>query len=90
MVSNYHIAENFRWAKNFTKPSYLCIAEIFGGINFRQYYSHAQSHIHCLHLQCGFMAYHYTILLHNMVLKYKVLQPQNDIGSRKRCFTTTV
>ena len=23
--------------KNFTKPSYLCIAEIFGGINFRQY-----------------------------------------------------
>ena len=23
--------------KNFAKPSYLCIAEIFSGINFRQY-----------------------------------------------------
>ena len=26
----------FSLDKNFTKPSYLCIAEIFGGINFRQ------------------------------------------------------
>ena len=50
MVSNYRIAKNFCWTrqKNFTKPSYLCIAEIFNGINFHQYYSHAQSHIHCL------------------------------------------
>ena len=30
LVTKYHIAENF------AKPSYLCIAEIFGGINFRQ------------------------------------------------------
>ena len=26
----------FSLDKNFTKPSYLCIAEIFGGIHFRQ------------------------------------------------------
>ena len=26
----------FSLEKNFTKPSYLCIAEIFSGINFRQ------------------------------------------------------
>ena len=27
---------NFLLDKNFAKPSYLCIAEIFSGINFRQ------------------------------------------------------
>ena len=26
----------FSLDKNFTKPSYLCIAEVFSGINFRQ------------------------------------------------------
>ena len=26
----------FSLDKNFSKPSYLCVAEIFGGINFRQ------------------------------------------------------
>ena len=26
----------FSLDKNFAKPSYLCIAEIFGGVNFRQ------------------------------------------------------
>ena len=30
----YHIAEKFLLDKNFTKPSYLYIAEIVGGINF--------------------------------------------------------
>ena len=38
--SVYHICEKFRQTKpdddDFDKPSYLCIAEIFGGINFRQ------------------------------------------------------
>ena len=30
----YHIAKKVLLDNNFTKPSYLCIAEMFGGINF--------------------------------------------------------
>jgi hypothetical protein len=30
----YHIHRNFVLEKNFAKPSYFCIAETFGGINF--------------------------------------------------------
>ena len=32
----YCVHENFRLTKYVTKPSYLCIAKIFSGINFRQ------------------------------------------------------
>ena len=32
-----NIPANYCIAKNFAKPRYLCIAEIFDGIKFRQY-----------------------------------------------------
>ena len=34
--TGYCIHENFRLTNIFAKPNYHCIAEIFGGINFRK------------------------------------------------------